>query len=302
MAKEKYNLPKIEEMLDAGVHFGHQVRRWNPKMEKYIFAQRKGIHVIDLEQTHALLKQACEAMYDIASQGGQIIFVGTKKQAAEVVKNEATRCGAFYVNERWLGGTITNFDVIKKNIDKLVEYKRKKEAGELGHYTKKERLLIDREIEKLERNVGGIVGIHGNPSAVFVIDSKREHTAVKEARIAKIEVFSLTDTNSDPNLVDYIIPGNDDAIRSILLVTKAISDAVEAGYKYYAENKNKVKKQEETSTKEKEEKESTASAISVTTSESPVATKESGKKDVKKVVKEVEEPKETKKVTKKEKK
>lgn len=243
----KFKLPKIEELLDAGVHFGHQVRRWDPEMEPYIFTVRSGIHIIDLEKTHEMLKGAAEALYEIAKQGGQIIFVGTKRQAAEIVKLEAERCGALYVNDRWLGGTITNFKVIKKNVDKLVEMIRKREAGDYKMYTKKERLMLDREIEGLQRAVGGIVGLRGLPAALFVIDTKREKTAVREAKKAGVPVAALIDTNSDPTDVSYPIPGNDDAIRSIVTIVKVISDAVESGYRELAKKEKALeeKKKEE---------------------------------------------------------
>lgn len=230
----KYKTPTMEELLDAGAHFGHQVRRWNPNMEPYIFAQRMGIHVIDLEQTEKLLKEACDFLYKVASEGGQIVFVGTKRQAAEIVRIEANRCGALFITERWLGGTITNYPVIKKNMDKLIDLRQKKASGALEKYTKKEQLLKDREMDKLDKYVGGILNLKGTPAALFVVDARREKTAIKEAKRAKVPVVSLLDTNSNPKLVDYVIPGNDDAIRSIVVIVKAIGDAIEDGYKAYA--------------------------------------------------------------------
>lgn len=227
----KYKSPKIKELFDAGVHFGHQVRRWDPKMEPYIYTVHKNIHIIDLEKTEALLKEACNFLYETAKNGGQIIFVGTKKQASELVALEAKRCGALYVTSRWLGGTLTNLRIIKKNINKLVELKRKRDAGELDKYTKKERLLIDRDIEKLEISVGGLVAIKDVPAALFIIDAKREKTAIHEAARKNVPVVGLVDTNSDPSLLTHVIPGNDDAIKSIVIILRAIADAVEAGYK-----------------------------------------------------------------------
>ena len=230
----KHKLPKIEELFDAGVHFGHQIKRWNPNMEKYIFAQRSGIHIIDLDTTHEGLKAAADFLFEVASKGDQIVFVGTKRQAREIIKVEAERAGALFVNERWLGGTITNFEVIGKNMTKLTDYLKKRESGEFEKYTKKERLLLDREIGKLQSSVGGIVGFNGKPGAVFVVDSKREKTVVKEANINGIPVVGLIDTNSDPKMIEYVIPGNDDAIRSIAAVVKVVADAVESGYAEYA--------------------------------------------------------------------
>ncbi|HSX39621.1 MAG TPA: 30S ribosomal protein S2 [Candidatus Saccharimonadales bacterium] len=236
----KYKLPKIEELLDAGAHYGHQTKRWNPKMEPYIYTVKKNIHIIDLEKTEQLLKDACEFLYQQASEGKQIVFVGTKKQAHEVIEAEAKRSGAFYVTERWIGGTITNFRVIKRNIDKLLNYLRQKENGELEKYTKKERLLIDREIIKLQRNIGGIVGLKSNPDVLFIVDSKRERTSVREAKSAGVPVVALIDTNCDPTDIKHVIPANDDAIKSIAVIMKSIGDAIEEGYVDFAKNKEKV--------------------------------------------------------------
>lgn len=233
----KYKLPKVEQLLEAGVHFGHQVRRWNPKMEKYIYSSRNNTHIIDLEQTESGLKAATEFLYETAKKGGQIILVGTKKQAREILMLEAKRAGALYVSERWLGGTLTNYKVIRKNADKLVSYLKKRESGELASYTKKERLLIDREIEKLQKYYGGIVTLRGMPQAIFVVDVKREKTVISEALAAKVPLVGLVDTNSDPTGINYVIPGNDDAIKSIAFIVKTVADAIEAGYKEYSENK-----------------------------------------------------------------
>ncbi|RJR28045.1 30S ribosomal protein S2 [candidate division WWE3 bacterium] len=241
----KYKLPKIEELFEAGVHIGHQARRWHPKMERYIFTVEKKIHIINLEETEKNLDNACEFLYKTASEGGQIIFVGTKRQASQIVKAEAARAGALFVTERWLGGTITNYRIIKKNMDKLVSNLKKRETGEFQVYTKKERLLIDREIENLQRFVGGIVNLKGKPEAVFVIDPRKEKTAVKEAKKYKVPVVALIDTNSDPSDIDYPIPGNDDAIKSISLIVSTVADAVESGYKEYDKNKDKIEKKAE---------------------------------------------------------
>lgn len=238
----KYRMPKIEDLLDAGVHFGHQVRRWHPKMEPYIYTVKNKVHIIDLEQTEEMLKKACEFLYETAKNGGQIIFVGTKKQARDIIELEAKRCGAMYITERWLGGTMTNFRIIKKNIDKLVDLMKKREAGELNKYTKKERLMIDREIEKLQKYYGGIIPMRGTPAALFVVDTKREKTAVKEAGNSKVSVVALIDTNSDPTPIKYPIAGNDDAIKSVAIIIKAVAAAVEEGYKEYAVAKEKEEK------------------------------------------------------------
>jgi small subunit ribosomal protein S2 len=245
----KYKLPKVEELLDSGVHFGHQVRRWHPKMEPYIYSVRKNIHIIDLEQTEQKLKEACDFLFETAKRGEQVIFVGTKKQAREVIELEAKRSGALYVTERWIGGTITNFKIIKKNIEKLLGYLKRKEEGDLDKYTKKERLLIDREIEKMQRNIGGIVGLKGDPGAMFLVDAKREKTALREANRAGVPVVGLVDTNSDPEGIQYVIPGNDDAIKSIAVILKAISHAVEEGYKEFAA-KQSEKEQPATATED----------------------------------------------------
>jgi len=233
----KYKLPKVEQLLEAGVHFGHQVRRWNPKMEPYIYSSRNNTHIIDLEQTEKGLKEAADFLYEVAKKGGQIILVGTKKQAREIITLEAKRAGALYVAERWLGGTLTNYKVIRKNADKLLSFLRRRDNGDLASYTKKERLLIDREIEKLEKYYGGIVTLRGMPQAVFVVDIKREKTAVSESLTAGVPIVGLVDTNSDPTGIGHVIPGNDDAIKSIAFIVKVIADAIEAGYKDFAENK-----------------------------------------------------------------
>jgi small subunit ribosomal protein S2 len=230
----KYKLPKIEEMLDAGVHFGHQLRRWHPKMEPYIFGVKRNVHIIDLEQTEKLLESADTFLYEIAKKGQKIIFVGTKKQSREIIELEAKRCGAMYVTERWVGGTVTNFKTIKKNLDKLIDFIKGREEGRFDKYTKKERLLIDREIEKMNLVYGGIINMKDTPYAIFVIDPKREKTAVHEAKNNKIPVVALIDTNADPTGIDYPIPGNDDAIRSVALIVKSIADAIEEGYKEFA--------------------------------------------------------------------
>ena len=237
----KIKIPEIKKLFDAGVHLGHQVRRWHPKAAPFIYEARKNIHVIDLEKTHENLKKASEFLYETAKKGGQIIFVGTKRQIFELLKLEAKNSGALYVNQRWLGGTITNYHIVKNNIDKLVSMCKKRDAGEYSVYTKKERLLLDRKIEKLEKSVGGLVGIKGLPDAIIVIDARREKTAVREAKKRSIPVVALVDTDTDPTGIAYPIPGNDDAIKSVSLILRALSSAVEAGYASYEKSKEDLK-------------------------------------------------------------
>lgn len=234
---DNYKFPTTQELLSAGVHFGHSVNKWNPKMEPYIYAAKQGVHVIDLDKTETMLKDAAKFLFDICSKGGQVIFVCTKKQLAKIVADEAVRCGALYMSERWMGGTITNYKVIKKSIDKLVSLKKKRELGELSMYTKKERLLIDREIAKLERFFGGVVDLKGAPSAVFVVDARREKTAVHECGLYGVPIVALIDTNSDPTGITKIIPGNDDAAKSVGKITSIISDSIKNGYIQFEKNK-----------------------------------------------------------------
>ena len=236
-----YRFPTVEELLETGAHFGHSVNKWNPKMERYIYAAKNGVHILDLDQTQKLLKDAGEYLFDVAVKGGQVIFVCTKKQVAQIAKDEALRCGAFFMNERWMGGTITNYKIIKKSIDKLVSLKKKRDAGDLAMYTKKERLLIDREIIRLEKFFGGVVGLKGEPQAVVGVDAKRERTAINECRIFDVPVVALIDTNSDPTGILKVIPGNDDAAKSVGKILKVLADCVEEGYKEYEKAKNRQK-------------------------------------------------------------
>ncbi|GAB4260904.1 MAG: 30S ribosomal protein S2 [Deferrisomatales bacterium] len=216
----------MREMLEAGVHFGHQTHRWNPKMKRFIFTRRNGIHIIDLSQTVKRFRDAYELVRDASAKGGRILFVGTKRQAADIIREEAERCGEFFVNYRWLGGTLTNFQTIKRSIERLREMERMEADGTLDQFTKKERLKIAREREKLERSLGGIKDMKNLPAVLFVVDPAREDIAVREARRLDIPVVAITDTNCDPDLIDYPIPGNDDAIRSIKLFTSKVADAV----------------------------------------------------------------------------
>jgi len=229
--KPKLNIPTPKDMLDAGVHLGHQARRWSPKMSPYIFDKRRGVHVIDLFITEKKLKEACEFLYEVAQKGGKIIFVGTKRQVSDIIKSEAERSSGLFVEDRWLGGTLTNYKQIKKSIDMLATLKKKLESGEFDHYTKKERLEIERKIKKLNRSVGGIANLSKTPEALFIVDAKREKTAVREARRLGIPIVALTDTNTDPEGIDYVIPGNDDSIKSLILMVGTVADAIEKGYK-----------------------------------------------------------------------
>ena len=219
----------MREMLEAGVHFGHQTHRWNPKMKRFIFTDRNGIHIIDLSQTVKLFRSAYDTVRDTAAQGGRVLFVGTKRQSADIVEEEAKRCGEFYVRHRWLGGTLTNFQTIKRSIERLREMERMVEDGTSELLTKKERLKISREMGKLERSLGGIKDMKGLPKVVFIVDPAREDIAVRESSRLHIPIVAMTDTNCDPDLIDYPIPGNDDALRSIILFTSKIADAVLEG-------------------------------------------------------------------------
>lgn len=233
---ETYVIPTLEEMLLAGVHFGHQKRRWHPRIEPYLYKQPGKIHIFDLAKTRESLSIAGEVLFETAKAGGSIIFVGTKRQAAEIVKKYAQDCGAFYVNRRWLGGTITNFDSVKQKLLRLNKIEEGlKSGGQYGSYTKKERLDLSRELAKLEEGVGGLRNLKSNPKALFVVDVRRESTAVSEAKKRGIPVIAITDSNCSPDLVNYPIPGNDDSARSIELIIKAMSGAVKAGSVTYAQ-------------------------------------------------------------------
>jgi small subunit ribosomal protein S2 len=216
---------QMKDLLEAGVHFGHQTNRWHPKMDPYIFGARNGIHIVDLSQTVRMWQAAQQFVAQMAARGETILFVGTKKQAQDAVREQAERANQFYVVHRWLGGTLTNFQTIEKSIDKLKELDRKSKDGTYAKYTKKEVLRFERERERLERNVGGIRGMDDLPGAMFVIDPHKEDIAVKEANRLDIPVVALCDTNCDPSLIDFPIPGNDDAIRAIRLFATAIADA-----------------------------------------------------------------------------
>jgi small subunit ribosomal protein S2 len=219
----------MKELLEAGVHFGHQTKRWNPKMKKYIFGKRNGIYIIDLQKTLKQFKEASKFVTDLAASGKNILFVGTKRQAQDSIYEEANRCGMFYVNTRWLGGTLTNFTTIRKSIHRLKEIEGVLAQEDNENLTKKERLRLEREREKLQKNLAGIKEMDELPNALFVIDPKQEYIAVKEANILGIPVVAVVDTNCDPDVVDYVIPGNDDAIRAIRLFTARVADAILEG-------------------------------------------------------------------------
>jgi len=224
------NLPiTMRQLLEAGVHFGHQTKRWNPKMRPFIFGARNGIHIIDLQHTVKLFNRAYKFIVDTVSAGDPVLFVGTKKQAQEVIQEEAKRCGMFHVTNRWLGGTLTNFKTVKGSIERLRSIEKMAEDGTFERMTKKEVLQLERERMKLEKTLGGIKNMGGLPGAVFIIDPKKEHIAVEEARKLEIPIVAITDTNCDPDLIDFVIPGNDDAIRAIKLFTGKIADACVTG-------------------------------------------------------------------------
>ena len=216
----------MKQLLEAGVHFGHQTRRWNPKMAPYIFTERNGIYISDLQKTVGMIDTAYNAVYDVVSQGGTILFVGTKKQAQDAIKDEALRCGMFYVNERWLGGMLTNFKTIQSRIDRLKKIERMQEDCTFDVLPKKEVMELKKELAKLQKNLGGIKDMKRIPDAIFVVDPKKEHICVQEAQSLGITLIGIADTNCDPEELDFVIPGNDDAIRAVKLLTGAMADAV----------------------------------------------------------------------------
>ena len=216
----------MKQLLEAGVHFGHQTRKWNPKMKKYIFAARHDIHIIDLELTAKLIEEAYSFVVEQVKAGKSVLFVGTKKQAQDAIKEEAERCGQFYVNSRWLGGCLTNFKTMRGRIDYLEKLERMEKNGEFELLPKKEVLGLKKEMEKLQENLGGIKDMHSMPGLMFIVDPSNEDIAVAEARKLHIPIVAITDTNCDPDLIDYVIPGNDDAIRAIKLIASVIANAV----------------------------------------------------------------------------
>ncbi|MDO8570783.1 MAG: 30S ribosomal protein S2 [Candidatus Daviesbacteria bacterium] len=244
--------PTMQELLEAGVHFGHQVRRGNPRMGEFIFGAREGVHIINLEFSEKLLQKAADYVYKLGTEGKVILFVGTKKQASDLISESATKLETPYVNFKWLGGLLTNFDEIRKNIDKLLDLKAKSAKGELSHYTKKEQLLISRKIEKFEKENGGIADMHTLPDALFIIDCVNEKTAVTEANRIGIPIVAICDTNSNPAFVSYPIPGNDDATKSIKIITETIVNAYAEGLE---EAKKLIRQLADKSQKDKEDAE-----------------------------------------------
>ena len=219
----------MKQLLEAGVHFGHQTRRWNPKMAKYIFTERNGIYIIDLQKTVKMLDTAYDFIREVSAEGGEILFVGTKKQAQEAIREEAERCGMHFVNARWLGGMLTNYKTIQKRIARLEQLNKMKEDGTFDLLPKKEVIKLELEIEKLEKFMGGIKNMGTLPKAMFIVDTRKEKIAVAEARNLGIPVVAIVDTNCDPDEVDYVIPGNDDAIRAVKLIAGAMADAIIEG-------------------------------------------------------------------------
>ncbi|MFM1650845.1 30S ribosomal protein S2 [Brevibacillus sp. B_LB10_24] len=219
----------MKQLLEAGVHFGHQTRRWNPKMDRYIFTERNGIYIIDLQKTVKKVEEAYNFVRELAANGGKMLFVGTKKQAQESVKEEAERTGHYYINQRWLGGTLTNFATIQKRTARLAELKRMEEDGTFEVLPKKEVIILRKEKERLEKFLGGIAEMHELPDALFIIDPRKERIAVAEARKLGIPIVAIVDTNCDPDEIDYVIPGNDDAIRAVKLLAGKMADALMEG-------------------------------------------------------------------------
>ena len=225
----------MKQLLEAGVHFGHQTPRWNPLMKPYIFGARNGIHIIDLQKTEKLFEKACEFIREVTASGGRVLMVGTKKQAQDAIEEEAQRCKAFYVNHRWLGGSLTNFTTIRKSIERLKWLETIIDNGTIENYPKKEQISMKRHKIKLDRSLSGIKAMEKLPDVLFIVDPSREYIAVKEARKLRIPIVSIVDTNCDPSLIDYVIPGNDDAIRAIRLFTSKIADSINEGTGLYEE-------------------------------------------------------------------
>ena len=241
----------MKQLLEAGVHFGHQTRRWNPKMKKYIFTERNGIYIIDLQKTVKKVEEAYMFIRDIAAQGGSVLFVGTKKQARESIEQEAKRCNMFYVNNRWLGGTLTNFKTIRQSVSRLNRINQMEKSGEFDALPKKEVIKLRLERDKLERNLGGIKEMRSLPQAIFIVDPRKEHIAIHEARILGVPIVGICDTNCDPDELDYVIPGNDDAIRAVKLLSNKMADAVLEGRQ--GEQDEQEEEQAEAPSEEEEE-------------------------------------------------
>ncbi len=224
----------VHQLLEAGVHFGHQTKRWNPKMKRYIFGRRSGIYIIDLEKTEQHLKTACDFLEDLGAKGQRVLFVGTKKQAKPILEAEAQRAGMPYVINRWLGGTLTNFETIKKNIDRLRDLRQKREEGFFDRISKKDAKQLSRQMERLESDFAGLVDLDRLPGCLFIVDTKREEIAVREANRLNIPIVAICDTNADPDLITYPVPGNDDAIRALKLIVSMVAERVLAGRQRFA--------------------------------------------------------------------
>ena len=236
---------ELKDLLDAGCHFGHQSERWNPKMANYLYGEKEGIHIFDLAKTKEGLEKAMEFVQETTASGGKIIFVGTKRQSQAIVKEEAIKAKMPFITERWLGGIVTNWDNIKKSINKLKDLKAQKEEGVLKKYTKKENVLIDREISRLERFFGGLADLEDLPAAIFVVDVKKEKAAIREAAKKNIKIVAIVDSNSDPDLVDWIIPANDDAVGSIKLILESIGRVAKEGREIWEKKQKSLLKKEE---------------------------------------------------------
>lgn len=237
VVKEFEKLPSLKEMLEAGVHFGHSIKRRNPRMDEYVYAVKNGVQIFDLVQTRQALNEACNYLVEVIGAGGQILLVGTKAQAADTIKTEAERLGVAYITTHWVGGLFTNWEQIKTRVEKLVDMKQKFEAGEYKKYTKKEQVLLKREIDRLERMYGGLVSLKGLPKAVFIVDPTREITAMREATHRSIAVVAIVDSNGDKTGIEYVIPANDDALKSVVMLVMAVIAAVEKGLKLFASKK-----------------------------------------------------------------
>lgn len=257
--------PNLEELLKSGAHFGHLTRRWNPKMKEFIFMERNGIHIIDLKKTQKFFQEALDEVAKLARSGKTILFVGTKKQAQDIVKTEAIRCGMPYITHRWLGGMLTNFTTVKKSISRMEEIDRMEKDGTFEELTKKEALMLDREREKLEQTLGGIANMNRLPGAVFIVDTIKEHIAVNEAIKLNIPIVAMVDTNSDPDTPDYIVPCNDDSARTIQLIAGKVADAIiEGNAEREAQNEEELMEQAAEEAKQAEAKKKTKKATKAT--------------------------------------
>ena len=247
----KKEIALVKELLEAGVHFGHQTKKWNPKMAKYIFGEKEKIYIIDLEKSAKLLLEACQFLNEVAAAGSYVLFVGTKKQAFSIVKEEAEKCGMFYVNQRWLGGTLTNFSTIRKSIQKIDSFEKMKEDGTYEAISKKERSMIDKKKVKLLKNLAGIRNMEKLPGAIFVVDCKKEAIAVHEANTLSIPVVALADTDCNPDKINYIVPGNDDAMKSIGFITSLLSKSILDGRNQFLASKKDIEKEKAAAMKTK---------------------------------------------------